>query len=207
MRARHPAQLPGARSRRRCASSTTASTSSAWHPVEDPDAARASSASTRDQAVGRLRRPHHPAEGPAVPAARGASCCPPDVQLVLCAGAPDTPQIMAEVEGRRAPAAGDARGRGLDRPAAVAPRAVRGAHRGDDVRLPVGLRAARHREPRGDGVRRGRRRHRDRRHPRGRRRRRHRPARADRAGAGRHRAPRSTPSGSWPISPRRSPRS
>ena len=27
------------------------------------------------------------------------SSCPPDVQLVLCAGAPDTPQIMAEVEG------------------------------------------------------------------------------------------------------------
>ena len=57
----------------------------------------------------------------------------------------------------------------------------------DRVRLPVGLRAARHREPRGDGLRAAGRRHRDRRHPRGHRRRRDRPAGADRAGAGRHR--------------------
>jgi starch synthase len=30
---------------------------------------------------------------------RAASSLPPDVQLVLCAGSPDTPEIMAEVEG------------------------------------------------------------------------------------------------------------
>jgi starch synthase len=30
---------------------------------------------------------------------RAAAMLPPDVQLVLCAGAPDTPEIMAEVEG------------------------------------------------------------------------------------------------------------
>ncbi|WP_299087946.1 glycogen synthase [uncultured Microbacterium sp.] len=30
---------------------------------------------------------------------RAAALLPPDVQVVLCAGAPDTPQIMAEVEG------------------------------------------------------------------------------------------------------------
>ena len=46
------------------------------------------------------------------------------------------------------------------------------------LRLPVGLRAARHRQPRGDGVRHRRRRLRRRRHPRGRRRRRDRAARA-----------------------------
>ena len=46
----------------------------------------------------RLRRPDHPAEGAAVPAARGRGRCPPEVQLVLLAGAPDTPEIAAEVE-------------------------------------------------------------------------------------------------------------
>ena len=30
---------------------------------------------------------------------RAAELLPPDVQVILCAGAPDTPQIMAEVEG------------------------------------------------------------------------------------------------------------
>ena len=40
---------------------------------------------------------------------RAAELLPPDVQLVLCAGAPDTPQIMAEVEGLVRRAAGDAR--------------------------------------------------------------------------------------------------
>ena len=46
------------------------------------------------------------------------------------------------------------------------------------VRLPLGVRAARHRQPGGHGLRHGRRRVRGRRHPRGRRRRPHRPARA-----------------------------
>ena len=49
-------------------------------------------------AVGGLRRPDHPAEGAAL-LLRAAAQLPPEVQLVLCAGAPDTPEIVAEVEG------------------------------------------------------------------------------------------------------------
>ena len=45
-----------------------------------------------------LRRPDHPPEGPALPAARGPRRCRPTAQLVLLAGAPDTPEIAAEVE-------------------------------------------------------------------------------------------------------------
>ena len=60
----------------------------------------------------------------------------------------------------------------------------------DGVRLPVDLRAARDRQPRGDGLRGGGRRHRDRRDPRGRRRRRDRPAGAVRAGDDGTREPR-----------------
>ena len=63
--------------------------------------------------VGHLRRPDHPAEGPALPAAR-APQLPPDVQLVLCAGAPDTPEIMAEVEAPDGRAARHPRGRRVD---------------------------------------------------------------------------------------------
>ena len=40
---------------------------------------------------------------------RAAASCPPDVQLVLCAGAPDTPEIVAEVEGLVGELAADAR--------------------------------------------------------------------------------------------------
>ena len=121
------------------------------------------------------------------------TCCarraelPPDVQLVLCAGAPDTPEIMAEVEGLIDELREPARRRRLDRRHAAAQRGRRAADRGHRLRLPVGLRAARHRQPRGDGVRAAGRRHGDRRHPRGRRRRRDRLAGAHRAGAGRHR--------------------
>ena len=95
---------------------------------------------------------------------------PPDVQLVLCAGAPDTPEILAEVEGLVAELAQTRDGRGLDPRDAAARRRGRAAVGGDGVRLPVDLRAARHRQPRGDGLRDRRRRDRDRRHPRGRRR-------------------------------------
>ncbi|MBD8024236.1 glycogen synthase [Microbacterium gallinarum] len=68
-----------------------------WHPVDDPgllaqlgvDASRPSVVF-----VGRITRqkglPYF---------LRAAEQLPPDVQVVLCAGAPDTPQIMAEVEG------------------------------------------------------------------------------------------------------------
>jgi starch synthase len=69
----------------------------AWHPVEDPallatlgiDPSRPSVVF-----VGRITRqkglPYF---------LRAAELLPPDVQVILCAGAPDTPQIMAEVEG------------------------------------------------------------------------------------------------------------
>ena len=69
----------------------------AWHPVEDPallaelgvDSARPSVVF-----VGRITRqkglPYF---------LRAAERLPADVQVILCAGAPDTPQIMAEVEG------------------------------------------------------------------------------------------------------------
>jgi starch synthase len=69
----------------------------AWHPVEDPallaelgiDPAKPSVVF-----VGRITRqkglPYF---------LRAAEQLPPDVQVILCAGAPDTPQIMAEVEG------------------------------------------------------------------------------------------------------------
>ncbi|MFE7844751.1 glycogen synthase [Microbacterium sp. NPDC057407] len=68
-----------------------------WHPVDDPalltelgvDAARPSVVF-----VGRITRqkglPYF---------LRAAEQLPPDVQVILCAGAPDTPQILAEVEG------------------------------------------------------------------------------------------------------------
>ena len=46
--------------------------------------------------VGRLRRPDHAAEGPHAPPRRGARDRP-GAQLVLCAGAPDTPEIAAEI--------------------------------------------------------------------------------------------------------------
>ena len=98
---------------------------------------------------------------------RAAAHLDPDVQLVLCAGAPDTPGAGGggRRAGRRAAqdplgghlAVGDAEQAG-GHPAAVAL---------DAVRLPVGVRAAGHREPGGDGLRDGGRRVEDRRHPRG----------------------------------------
>ena len=68
----------------------------AWHPVSD-DAFLASVGidATRPSVVfvGRITRQK------GLPyLLRAAEQLPPDVQLVLCAGAPDTPQILAEVE-------------------------------------------------------------------------------------------------------------
>jgi len=68
----------------------------AWHPVEDPDLL-AELGVDRDRPavvfVGRITRQK------GLPyLLRAAEKLPPEVQLVLCAGAPDTPQIMAEVE-------------------------------------------------------------------------------------------------------------
>ena len=69
----------------------------AWHPVEDPEALASLGVDASKPSVvfvGRITRqkglPYF---------LRAAALLPPDVQVILCAGAPDTPQIMAEVEG------------------------------------------------------------------------------------------------------------
>ena len=95
---------------------------------------------------------------------RAAASLPADVQLVLCAGAPDTPEILAEVEGlmtelRRA------RRRRLDPRDAAPPRGHPAPEPRHRLRLPVHLRAAGHRQPRGHGLRAAGRRDRHRRHP------------------------------------------
>ncbi len=125
---------------------------------------------------------------------RAAELLPPEVQVVLCAGAPDTPEIHAEVTALVEKLARDAHRRRVDLAHAAARRARRRARERHRVRVPVGLRAARHRQPRGDGGRPAGGRHRDRRHPRGGRRRR-RPASSCRS-TRRRTAPahRSTPS-------------
>lgn len=68
----------------------------AWHPVDDPALlAELGVDSSKPSVVfvGRITRQK------GLPyLLRAAEKLPPDVQLVLCAGAPDTPQIMAEVE-------------------------------------------------------------------------------------------------------------
>ena len=132
----------------------------------------------------------------------------PRLQIVLLAGAADTPELKAETDAL------------IDRAASRAATAsfvVSEMLPRESVRqvlthalaflLPVGLRAARHRQPRGDGLRDRRRGERRRRHPRGGRRRRDRAAgrvhaRRHRA-ASRRRSPRA--STSWPPT-RRGPR-
>jgi starch synthase len=68
-----------------------------WHPVDEPDLVRSLGVDPDRPTVifvGRITRqkglPYF---------LRAAAALPPEVQLVLCAGAPDTPEIMAEVEG------------------------------------------------------------------------------------------------------------
>jgi len=69
----------------------------AWHPVEDPELLAQLGVDASKPSVvfvGRITRqkglPYF---------LRAAERLPADVQVILCAGAPDTPQIMAEVEG------------------------------------------------------------------------------------------------------------
>jgi starch synthase len=68
-----------------------------WHPVEDPELLEGLGIDASKPSivfVGRITRQK------GLPyLLRAAELLPPDVQLVLCAGAPDTPQILAEVEG------------------------------------------------------------------------------------------------------------
>ena len=149
-----------------------------------------------------LRGPDHPAEGPpAVPPGRGPAPAGRAADPVRgCAGHQGDRGRGAR-PGRRTRA--DAQRRGVDRRDAPPRRRGRAAHRRDRVRLSLDLRAARHREPGGDGVRDGRGRHRDRWHPRGGRRRRDRLAGADRAGPGRHRHARCSPGSTSRTSPPR----
>ncbi|PRB07285.1 glycogen synthase [Microbacterium sp. MYb64] len=68
----------------------------AWHPVDDPEFVRAQGIDPEKPSVvfvGRITRQK------GLPyLLRAAALLPPEVQLVLCAGAPDTPEIMAEVQ-------------------------------------------------------------------------------------------------------------
>ncbi|GAA3647788.1 glycogen synthase [Microbacterium marinilacus] len=68
----------------------------AWRPVHAPDAVRSLGVDPDRPSVvfvGRITRQK------GLPyLLRAARLLPPDVQLVLCAGAPDTPEILAEVE-------------------------------------------------------------------------------------------------------------
>ena len=68
-----------------------------WSPVQDPDRVRALGVDPDRPSVifvGRITRQK------GLPLfLRAAAQLPPDVQLVLCAGAPDTPEIEAEVRG------------------------------------------------------------------------------------------------------------
>ncbi|MEV8272862.1 glycogen synthase [Microbacterium sp. NPDC077184] len=67
-----------------------------WHPVDDPGLLRELGVDPERPSVvfvGRITRQK------GLPyLLRAAESLPPEVQLVLCAGAPDTPQILAEVE-------------------------------------------------------------------------------------------------------------
>lgn len=71
--------------------------SNKWQPLEDPDTVRSLGVNPDKRSVifvGRITRqkglPYF---------LKAASQLPSDVQLILCAGAPDTPEIKAEVEG------------------------------------------------------------------------------------------------------------
>ena len=65
-----------------------------YHPTRTPTC-WTGTASTRTRPYVDLRRPDHPAEGRRAPA-RAARAFDPEAQLVLCAGAPDTPEIGAD---------------------------------------------------------------------------------------------------------------
>ena len=164
---------------------------------------------TRSSATASTRRGRPSSSSAGSRGRRGSpTCCDaalaidPAAQLVLCAGSPDTPEIEAEI------------GAKVDRVRARARRRASGSRRcsrgreliqlltpRDRLRLPVDLRAARDRQPGGDGLRDGRRRDAHRRHPGGRRGRRHRAARPVRAARRRHAASRSTRTASSPASP------
>ena len=138
--------------------------------------ARASTASTRP-AVRPVRRPDHPAEGPRAPA-RGRRALRPGHPAGAVRRRAGHRRDRGRDRGSGGPAGRDPHRRGVDPRDAAPPGADPAAHPRQRVRLPVGVRAAGHRQPRGDGLRDGGGGQRGRRHPRGRRRRAHRAARA-----------------------------
>lgn len=79
-----------------------------WRPVHEPDLVRSLGIDPDRPSVvfvGRITRQK------GLPyLLRAARALPPDVQLVLCAGAPDTPEILAEVQGLVAELAGERTG-------------------------------------------------------------------------------------------------
>ena len=99
-------------------------------------------------------------------------------QLVLLAGAADTPELAAETDDAVATLRANRDAVFLVSEMLPREEVRQVLTHGDGVRVSVGVRAARDREPRGDGVRDGGRRQRRRWHPRGRRRRRDGSARA-----------------------------
>ncbi len=120
----------------------------------------------------------------------------PSAQLVLCAGSADTPQLGADVK-RRVSELRERRDGVVWLEQMLPKREVDpAAQPRDGIRLPVDLRAARDRQPRGDGLRGGGRRHRDRRDRGGRPGGQDRAARADRAQRRRHRRSGRSQSGS-----------
>ena len=129
-----------------------------WSPIVDPDRVRELGVDPDRPSVvfvGRITRQK------GLPLfLRACAALPPDVQIVLCAGAPDTPEIEAEVEALAGVAGRRPDRRRLDPRDAAAARRRDAADRGDGLRLPLHLRAARHRQPRGDGLRDRGRRHR-----------------------------------------------
>ena len=163
-----------------CTSSTTASTPTSTGPTRTPTCS-SGSASTSPVRT-----------SPSSAGSPGRRACPhllraglrldPAMQLVLLAGAADTPELKAETD--EAIAALRAERDGVFVVSEMLPRAeVRQVlTHAAGVLLPVGLRAARHREPRGDGLRDRRRGEPGRRHPRGGRRRRDRSAGRPRPG-------------------------
>ena len=133
---------------------------------------------------------------------RAVELLPPDVQVVLCAGAPDTPQIMAEVTGLVEQLRTKRSGvvwieQMLPRDELIAVLMHGTVFACPSVYEPLGIVNL---EAMAVGL--PGRRDRHRRHPRGHRRRRHRPARADRPAAGRHRhpgRPRAVRRTTWPT--------
>ena len=88
--------LPGARPRARAGDLQRHRRRASTRPIRGTDVLERYGVDP-DAAVGRVRRADHAPEGRAVPASTRRCEFDPAAQLVLCAGAPDTPEIAAEV--------------------------------------------------------------------------------------------------------------